>query len=51
MMSVFRYNSSEHPIAFHKATDLGKAPKKLAGGPTPDLEEVFDVSPGCVMVV
>lgn len=34
----------DHPIAFHKATDLGKAPKKLAGGPAPDLEDVFDVS-------
>jgi replication factor C subunit 1 len=37
------YNASDHPIAFHKAADLGKAPKKLAGGPAPDLEEVFDV--------
>jgi replication factor C subunit 1 len=39
-----RYNATEHPIPFHKATDLGKAPKKLAGGPAPDLEEVFEVS-------
>lgn len=23
--------------------DLGKVPKKLAGGPVPDLEEAFDV--------
>ncbi|KIJ58854.1 hypothetical protein HYDPIDRAFT_163015 [Hydnomerulius pinastri MD-312] len=38
-----KYNASEHPIPFHKATDLGKAPKKLAGGPAPDLEEAFDV--------
>jgi len=38
-----KYNASEHPIAFHKATDLGKVPKKLAGGPAPDLDEVFDV--------
>ncbi|KAF8838200.1 DNA replication factor C, large subunit [Paxillus ammoniavirescens] len=37
-----KYNANEHPIPFHKATDLGKAPKKLAGGPAPDLEEVFD---------
>ncbi|KAM6493294.1 Replication factor RFC1 C terminal domain containing protein [Amanita muscaria] len=38
-----KYNSSEHPIAFHKAHDLGKAPKKIAGGPTPDLEEAYEV--------
>ena len=37
----FRYNSSEHPIPFHKAQDLGKVPKKLAGGPAPDLEEAY----------
>ncbi|KAH7927047.1 DNA replication factor C, large subunit, partial [Leucogyrophana mollusca] len=37
-----KYNSTEHPIPFHKAQDLGKAPKKLAGGPAPDLEEAFD---------
>jgi len=36
-----RYNSSEHPIPFHKAQDLGKVPKKLAGGPAPDLEEAY----------
>lgn len=40
---MFRYNASEHPIPFYKAVDLGKAPKKLAGGPAPDLEEAFDV--------
>jgi replication factor C subunit 1 len=33
----------EHPIAFHRAMDLGKAPKKLAGGPAPDVEEAFEV--------
>jgi len=33
------YNSTGHPIPPHKATDLGKIPKKLAGGPAPDLEE------------
>ncbi|KAG1740228.1 replication factor RFC1 C terminal domain-containing protein [Suillus paluster] len=38
-----KYNSMDHPIPFHKATDLGKAPKKLAGGPAPDLEDVFDL--------
>ncbi|KAJ3861108.1 purine nucleotide binding protein [Lentinula novae-zelandiae] len=37
-----KYNSSEHPIPFHKATDLGKAPKKLAAEQVPDLEEAFD---------
>lgn len=36
-----KYNSSEHPIPFHKAQDLGKVPKKLAGGPAPDLEEAY----------
>ncbi|KAJ3975737.1 purine nucleotide binding protein [Lentinula raphanica] len=39
-----KYNSSEHPIPFHKATDLGKAPKKLVAEQVPDLEEAFDVS-------
>ncbi|EKM58972.1 uncharacterized protein PHACADRAFT_157248 [Phanerochaete carnosa HHB-10118-sp] len=35
-----KYNAADHPIAFHKATDLGKVPKKLAAqGPAPDLEE------------
>ncbi|KAI9448378.1 replication factor RFC1 C terminal domain-containing protein [Lactarius indigo] len=38
-----RYNSQDHPIPFHKAQDVGKVPKKLAGGPAPDLEEAFDV--------
>ena len=34
----------EHPVAFHKAVDLGKAPKKIAAaGPVPDLEEAFEV--------
>lgn len=43
-----RYNSRDHPIAFHKAETLGKVPKKLASaGPAPDLEEAFDVSMGC----
>ncbi|TFK53303.1 DNA replication factor C, large subunit [Heliocybe sulcata] len=38
-----KYNSREHPIPFHKAQDLGKAPKKIAAGDVPDLEEAFDV--------
>jgi replication factor C subunit 1 len=36
-----RYNSREHPIPFHKAVDMGKLPKKLAGEPAPDLEEAY----------
>lgn len=36
-----RYNSMEHPIPFYKATESGKVPKKLAGGPVPDLEEAY----------
>ena len=39
-----KYNSRDHPIPFHKAQDLGRVPKKIAGGPAPDLEEAFDVS-------
>jgi replication factor C subunit 1 len=42
--STNRYNSSDHPIPFHKAQDLGKVPKKLAADSVPDLEEAFDVS-------
>ncbi|KAH7881856.1 replication factor RFC1 C terminal domain-containing protein [Phlebopus sp. FC_14] len=38
-----KYNAGEHPIPFHKAVDLGKAPKKLATEAAPDLEEAFDV--------
>ncbi|EPQ59834.1 DNA replication factor C, large subunit [Gloeophyllum trabeum ATCC 11539] len=38
-----KYNSREHPIPFHKAQDLGKAPKKIAASEVPDLEEAFDV--------
>ncbi|THH17585.1 hypothetical protein EW146_g3254 [Bondarzewia mesenterica] len=36
-----KYNAREHPIAFHRQ-ELGKVPKKLAGGPAPDLEEAFE---------
>jgi hypothetical protein len=44
MLCMCRYNAKEHPIPFHKAADLGKAPKKLAGaGPAPDLEDAFEV--------
>ncbi|KAJ7584883.1 purine nucleotide binding protein [Mycena floridula] len=38
-----KYNATEHPIAFHKAQDLGKAPKKLAAGPAPDIEDAFEM--------
>jgi len=38
-----KYNSTEHPIPFYKTQDLGKAPKKLTGGPAPDIEDAFDV--------
>ncbi|KAH9963263.1 DNA replication factor C large subunit [Russula dissimulans] len=38
-----KYNTRDHPIPFHKAQDLGRVPKKIAGGPAPDLEEAFDV--------
>jgi replication factor C subunit 1 len=34
----------EHPVPFHKAVELGKIPKKLAGGPAPDLEEAMEAS-------
>ncbi|KAG6830854.1 hypothetical protein H0H87_006914 [Tephrocybe sp. NHM501043] len=37
-----KYNSSEHPIPFHKGQDIGK-PKKLAAGPAPDLEEAYEL--------
>ncbi|KIJ38684.1 hypothetical protein M422DRAFT_258556 [Sphaerobolus stellatus SS14] len=37
-----KYNAMDHPIAFHKSTDLGKIPKKLAGTEAPDLEEAYE---------
>jgi len=37
-----RYNASEHPIPFHKATDLGTKVKKIAKGEMPDQEDVLD---------
>lgn len=43
LWSYSRYNAQAHPIAFHKATDLGKLPQKIAGAPAPDLEEAYDV--------
>jgi replication factor C subunit 1 len=41
--TLCRYNSTEHPVPFHKAQEFGKAPKKLAAEPAPDLEDVFDL--------
>ncbi|KAG7446101.1 DNA replication factor C, large subunit [Guyanagaster necrorhizus] len=38
-----KYNSQEHPMPFHKGQDVGKAPKKLAAGPVPDLEDAFEL--------
>ncbi|CAK5275876.1 unnamed protein product [Mycena citricolor] len=38
-----KYNASDHPIPFYKATDLGKAPKKLGVGPAPDIEDAFEM--------
>ncbi|KAK0490419.1 replication factor RFC1 C terminal domain-containing protein [Armillaria novae-zelandiae] len=37
-----KYNGQEHPIPFHKGQDI-KAPKKLAAGPAPDLEDAFEL--------
>jgi len=46
----YRYNSGDHPIAFHKQ-EFGKPPKKIsaAEGPAPDIEDAFDVS--CVRLI
>lgn len=41
---VLRFNKRTHPIPYHKASDLGKAPKKMAAGPAPDLDDVVEVS-------
>lgn len=41
-LSQRRYNASEHPIPFHKATDLGTKVKKIAKGEMPDQEDVLD---------
>jgi len=38
-----KYNASEHPIPFYKATDLGKAPKKLVADQVPDHEDAFEL--------
>ncbi|CCA68684.1 related to replication factor C protein [Serendipita indica DSM 11827] len=36
------YNASDHPIAFHKGTDVGGI-KKIAAKDVPDVEEAFDI--------
>jgi len=39
-----KYNSSEHPIPFHKATELGLKPtRKIAKGEVPDQEDVIEL--------
>lgn len=43
LTSHFRYNATDHPIAFHRGTDLGPI-KKIAAKDVPDVEEAFDVS-------
>jgi len=35
-----KYNSTDHPVAFHKATLFGKT--KIAAGPPPDVEDAYD---------
>jgi len=39
-----KYNSTDHPIAFHQA-EFGKPTKKIGAthGPAPDLEDAFDL--------
>ncbi|CBQ73832.1 related to replication factor C protein [Sporisorium reilianum SRZ2] len=37
-----KYNASTHPIAFHKATDVGGAKVKVAKSEVPDLEDVVE---------
>ncbi|KAG8693390.1 hypothetical protein FRC09_010544 [Ceratobasidium sp. 395] len=38
-----KYNSSDHPIPFHKAQEFGKPSTKIAAEAPPDHEDVFDV--------
>jgi replication factor C subunit 1 len=37
-----KYNSSDHPIPFHKATDIAQS-KKMPAAEKPDFEEAFEV--------
>lgn len=36
-----RYNSSDHPVAFHKTVMFGKA--KVVAAAVPDMEDAYDV--------
>ncbi|KAG8742351.1 hypothetical protein FRC10_001632 [Ceratobasidium sp. 414] len=38
-----KYNSSDHPIPFHKAQEFGKPSTKIAAEAPPDHEDVFEV--------
>ncbi|KAI6117478.1 hypothetical protein EV401DRAFT_1888996 [Pisolithus croceorrhizus] len=38
-----RYNAGENRSTFHKAVDLGRAPKETPGGTVPDIEEALEV--------
>ncbi|QRW02006.1 replication factor C subunit 1 [Ceratobasidium sp. AG-Ba] len=38
-----KYNSSDHPIPFHKAQEFGKPTTKIATEAPPDHEDVFEV--------
>lgn len=38
-----KYNSSDHPIAFHKPQEFGRPSTKIAAEAPPDHEDVFEV--------
>ncbi|KAG8986678.1 hypothetical protein FRB90_003852 [Tulasnella sp. 427] len=38
-----KYNTTDHPVAFHKATLFGTKAKTIAAGPAPDVEDAYDV--------
>lgn len=40
-----KYNTLDHPIPFHKATDIGPLKRMGAAQEKPDLEEAFEVEP------
>ncbi|KAG8901434.1 hypothetical protein FRB99_005308 [Tulasnella sp. 403] len=37
-----KYNSMDHPVAFHSGTVMGK-PKAIAAGPPPDVEDAYEL--------
>lgn len=41
----FRYNKSDHPIAFHKGDMFAASKRKIDAGPVADNEDVIEVSP------